>query len=99
MSEILPCPVCGSGRFATITAWVEEPGFGYTVNCNACGWNDSRGCGASGGWGETPEEAIAIWNRRATPVPPSLPTPAATPTDSANPPPVESVGPNSEAQP
>lgn len=29
---------------------------------------------------------------------PSLPTPAATPTDSANPPPVESVGPNSEAQ-
>jgi hypothetical protein len=27
----------------------------------------------------------------------SLPTPAATPTDSANPPPVESVGPNSEA--
>lgn len=30
--------------------------------------------------------------------PSSLPTPAATPTDSANPPPVESVGPNSEAQ-
>lgn len=29
---------------------------------------------------------------------PSLPTPAATPTDSANPPPVESVGPNSETQ-
>ena len=29
----------------------------------------------------------------------SLPTPAATPTDSANPPPVESVGPNSETQP
>lgn len=29
---------------------------------------------------------------------PSLPTPAATPTDSANPPPVESVGPDSEAQ-
>jgi len=28
----------------------------------------------------------------------SLPIPAATPTDSANPPPVESAGPNSEAQ-
>lgn len=28
----------------------------------------------------------------------SLPTPAATPTDAANHPPVESVGPNSEAQ-
>jgi hypothetical protein len=65
MSDILHCPFCGSARFPTITAWVDDPGFGYTICCDAAGWSDTKGCGASSGWGETPEEAIAIWNRRA----------------------------------
>lgn len=66
MSDILPCPFCGSARFPTITAWVEDPGFGYTICCDASGWSDTKGCGASGGWGETPEDAIEAWNRRAS---------------------------------
>lgn len=65
MSDILPCPFCGSARRPTITAWVEDPGFGYTICCDASGWSGTGGCGASGGWGETPEEAIDAWNRRA----------------------------------
>lgn len=66
------CPHCGEARFAKVKPWPwEKDGepdlvWGYHVICDASGWdNAKRGCGASSGWGETPEEAVAAWNRRA----------------------------------
>lgn len=95
MSELLPCPFCGS----TFVAQGASRGY-ISVWCG--------GCFARGPEVVFPEDCMPgppidkcreLWNHRAPPSPPWLPTPAATPTDSANPPPVESVGPNSEAQP
>jgi hypothetical protein len=93
MSELLPCPFCGSAFVA------QGASRGYiSVWCGVC---FARGTEVV-----FPEDCLPgppvdkcreLWNHR-TPQSPSLPTPAATPTDSANPPPVESVGPNSEAQ-
>lgn len=72
MSDLDACPHCGQAGFARVKRWPwekeGEPGlvWGYHVICDASGIDTHpRGCGASSGWGETPEEAIAAWNRRA----------------------------------
>lgn len=65
------CPHCGEAGFARVKRWPwemeGEPGlvWGYHVICDASGIDTHpRGCGASSGWAETPEEAITAWNRR-----------------------------------
>jgi len=72
MADLDACPHCGQAEFARVKRWPwekeGEPGlvWGYHVICDASGIDaHPRGCGASSGWGETPEEAIAAWNRRA----------------------------------
>jgi|GEM_PF-2552205 len=66
MPELKPCPHCGNHTKPKVMDW-DGNGFpGYEVRCDASGWEglDDRGCGAAGGWGETPDEAVAAWNRR-----------------------------------
>lgn len=76
MSDLDACPHCGQAEFARVKRWPwkkeGEPGlvWGFHVICDASGIDTHpRGCGASSGWGETPEEAIAAWSRRAAPQP------------------------------
>lgn len=72
MADLDACPHCGQAGFVRVKRWPwekeGEPGlvWGYHVICDASGIDTHpRGCGASSGWGETPESAIAAWNRRA----------------------------------
>ena len=78
MSEKLkPCPFCGKtdpvGVFTHSernTGWEVDERYDYLSVC--CAY-DNGGCGAAGGYRETKEEAIEIWNKRAplyTPVKP-----------------------------
>lgn len=65
--QLEPCPHCGKGDALEILT-AEE------VNeCDVCSTDDSyavfcsvlsQGCGASGGFSGSPEEAADIWNRR-----------------------------------
>ena len=72
--ELAPCPFCGNERRprvvpATIDGAYGGESFrwGYWVQCDASGFDGDpgRGCGACSGWGETPDDAIAAWNRRS----------------------------------
>lgn len=65
--RLLPCPHCGNSTRAEVVEFDGEPPVpGYMVRCNARGWeNDpAKGCGSTTGWAETPDDAIAAWNRR-----------------------------------
>ena len=53
MAELKPCPFCGGTQLTIISVYGED----CYVNCDAC-----TTCGPSG---ETREEAIEAWNRRA----------------------------------
>lgn len=69
----LACPHCGKSDKLRLKPYrADEDGgepfdWGFTVICDASGFghNPNRGCGASGPWGETEEEATSEWNRRA----------------------------------
>jgi len=66
------CPHCGSAEHPMVEEYQFPPDdegeawkWGYHVVCSAAGFDHMpRGCGSSSGWGETPDEAIAAWNRR-----------------------------------
>lgn len=67
MNAILPCPHCGSTIAPSVTTdrqmWATIPELHplqYTVCCD---FHDT-GCGATGGYGPTPERAIEKWNQR-----------------------------------
>jgi Lar family restriction alleviation protein len=71
MSEKLkPCPFCGKEVAVFTTCKEEEDCAKFEVCedvgylCIVCDFNKG-GCGASGGYHETREEAIDAWNRRA----------------------------------
>ena len=66
-TELKPCPFCGNAKRPRVMDWEGEGCPGYVIICDAAGFDgDPRlGCGASSGWGETPEEAAERWNRRA----------------------------------
>ena len=53
MPELKPCPFCGGKELSVISVLGED----YYVECSSC-----TTCGPSG---ETYEEAIEAWNRRA----------------------------------
>lgn len=66
------CPHCGKVSSLRLTDTVREqlldPGVWvyYLVRCDAS--RDSGGCGAMGGWEESEDAAVAIWNQRADPL-------------------------------
>ena len=53
MAELKPCPFCGDTQLTIINVYGED----YYVHCDTC-----TTCGPSG---ETEQEAIEAWNRRA----------------------------------
>ena len=53
MSELKPCPFCGSSNVA-----INAP---FGVACYVI----CRDCGAMTAWGESDEEVNKAWNRRA----------------------------------
>jgi hypothetical protein len=67
------CPFCGEGKFVRLQRYQFPPDdegpawkWGYHVICDASGIEGThKGCGSSSAWGETTEEALAAWNRRA----------------------------------
>jgi len=59
---LLPCPFCGEQPApASQFGWSAKPG---SWNCDVPLWRVHHVCG---GWIHTEAEAIAAWNRRATP--------------------------------
>ena len=71
MSEKLKrCPFCGK-EVAVVSSCVEVEGCGNFESCGGAGYScvvcdaQNGGCGASGGYHDTREEAIDAWNRRA----------------------------------
>lgn len=75
MSELLSCPFCGKSVAVIMDDYGEclerwgdefdESGLEATdYKAVVCSFSDG-GCGASGGWRKTEEEAVEAWNRRA----------------------------------
>lgn len=66
-NKLLPCPFCGKTnalKFVNDFELIDNPhAAGYLrIVCSS----SYGGCGAAGGFGETEDEAIKAWNRRAT---------------------------------
>ncbi len=55
--ELKPCPFCGS---ESVSIMYNHHG-DYAVNCDAT----RGGCGATSGYAQMREAAVAAWNRRA----------------------------------
>ena len=61
MTELKPCPFCGK-KVSVILYWEGRiNGYQYQVVCDVY----ENGCGASGRYCDTVEEAKEVWNRRA----------------------------------
>lgn len=64
-----PCPHCGKQESVGVVRWSDEheyyPDSGeedsYAINCNF----NQKGCGATGGYRITLEDAAVAWNKRA----------------------------------
>ena len=75
--DLLPCPFCGqesavelidSDTFREMQPWEEDDEGNmiyWSVMCDASKPNGKGGCGASGGFMPTKEQAIERWNIRA----------------------------------
>ena len=70
-----PCSFCGKSDTLQVISGSEfngdEENFyphsdSYAVVCDASHPSGLGGCGASGGFNETKDEAIAVWNNRST---------------------------------
>lgn len=74
--ELEHCPFCGNNDAPKVldqneVNLLDEEDFDYVTHpyyAVVCSVNakPNKGCGASSGYYQTPEEAIAAWNRRAT---------------------------------
>lgn len=68
MQKLEPCPFCHKTSYLKVEPFFEssfEGYYGFTVVCSAAGFEGTeRGCGSSGGWGETEDDAATAWNTR-----------------------------------
>ena len=68
--ELLPCPFCGKNATGRVSSSYDifdhDDGSGenFAVFCDASNPHGLGGCGASGGFFDTKEQAISAWNRR-----------------------------------
>ena len=62
MSELKPCPFCGSADAPRLYTRHGKDGWRdrYMVICDY----EDGGCGSEGGWYTTDDEAVECWNRR-----------------------------------
>lgn len=58
MEKLKPCPFCG--KSTTLDLDISELFSDYAIVCD---YNEG-GCGASSGYRDSEEKAVAIWNRR-----------------------------------
>ena len=63
MEKLKPCPFCG--EYGSVRLMTRHGKDGWRDRFYVLCEYDSGGCGASGGWYHTKEEAIEAWNRRA----------------------------------
>lgn len=69
--DLLPCPFCNKPDTAKVSSsfdiYDDDQGNGecWAVFCDASNPNGRGGCGASGGFKPTQDEAIEAWNKRA----------------------------------
>lgn len=64
MSDLKPCPFCGSKGITTHLSRERsssEFSWEYQIVCDC----NLGGCGGSGRYSQNPQEAIEAWNRRA----------------------------------
>jgi len=59
MSELKPCPFCGSEADVHPHNFGDSKKTDYTIYCS------NKDCGSSFCWYDTPEESIKAWNKRA----------------------------------
>lgn len=66
MSEIKlkPCPFCGNGKIEILSEPEELDDINYSQFVACCSVL-ANGCGATGGFAGTEQEAADKWNRRA----------------------------------
>lgn len=74
LEPLKPCPFCGGGAWLLDNSSMEpviDPETGAYIDMDiedaSTIWCECQSCGVTNGFVETPEEAIAIWNRRWTP--------------------------------
>jgi len=70
MNKLKKCPFCGKTNIYIAPDWElegKDPDDGTGYFAAVCNYQNG-GCGASGGYRETKEEAIAAWNNRESEV-------------------------------
>lgn len=65
MTDLLPCPFCGSVN----VDYIGAPGQGYRVQC--------KGCLAQSGWGDYGYQVLTQWNKRIPDAAQAAPKPVA----------------------
>jgi len=74
--KLLPCPYCGKTETLELVTGAEfmdenqeyyEHSDSFTVVCNCATQIGKGGCGATGGFGLTIDEAVGKWNKRNAP--------------------------------
>lgn len=59
--KLKPCPLCGSAAALEIDEDRTDGYENYAIRCNY----NKGGCGTTGGYRETKEKAIELWNKRS----------------------------------
>ena len=69
--NLKPCPICGKTEALDVVSNVDEcccgecaHGTAWTVVCDASTGSNKGGCGASGGYQDSPAKAVDHWNAR-----------------------------------
>ena len=65
--DIKPCPFCGESDFVELCSdadYIDDPCDGHIEQFQVCCNAIKGGCGSCGGFRDTEEEALELWNKR-----------------------------------